>query len=113
MKNFIKLFGSMALLVMFCLTLSSYDSVQPVDDPGNATVVEVIKGQMWTLLSCGPNVTTTKTTTQIKDGVVHVRTLIFQLPEGHCLIQKKAYKIGDNFLINPSGKVIYKVVNNN
>ena len=113
MKNFIKLISSAALLVMFSLALSSYDTVQqPADDPGNGTVVEVIKGQLWVLYSCGPDVYTEKTTTQIKDGVVHIRTVIFQLPEGHCAIPEKAYKSGP-FLVNPSGKVIYKMVDNN
>lgn len=115
MKNLIKFIGSAALLVMFSLALSSYDSVQPLDDPGNGTIVEVVKDQQWNLSACGQVVSTTKTTSQYKDGVLHNRTLVFSLPEGHCFIQDKAYKMvisGHDANITPSGMMIVKLVNN-
>jgi len=101
---------------MFSFALSSYDSVQPVDDPGNGTIVEVVKGQSWYYTSgCSPVVSTTKSTSQTKNGVVHLRTIIFQLPEGHCAIQDKAYKFEISGMVanvTPSGMMIVKLVNN-
>ena len=115
MKSFIKFISGAALLVMFSLALSSYDSVQPVDDPGNGTIVEVIKGQLWSYnTGCGI-VYTDKTTRQFKDGDVHMITLVFTLPEGHCFIEKKSYKfdLGPWVIhVTPSGKLIAKQVNN-
>lgn len=116
MKNLIKIIGSAALLITMSLALSSYDSVQPLDDPGNGTIVEVVKGSTWYYIACGEVVSTTKTTSQYKDGVLHNRTLVFSLPEGHCSIQDTAYKTvisGHDVNITPSGMMIVKLVINN
>lgn len=117
MKSFIKLFGSMALLVMFCLTLSSYDSVQPVDDPGNGTIVEVVKGGDYYIFACGDLLYREKNTQQYKDGLLHMRTTIYQLPEGNCAIPDKATKVspwpGYTLNYTPSGRVVVKEVYNN
>ena len=117
MKNFIKLISSAALLVMFSFALSSYD-VQPIDDPGNGTIVEVVKGEVWTFYTACPDgisYQTEKTTRQYKDGEVHMITLVWKLPKDNCWIQKKAYKTtisGMTVNFTPSGTAISKLIVN-
>ena len=117
MKSFIKFISGAALIVLFSLALSSYDSVQPVDDPGNGTIVEVVKDQLYGFWFCGEYVLSEKSTVQRKDGAFHNATIIWQLPEGNCAIPDKATKIVSDpirtWLYTPSGKVIFKYKNNN
>ena len=86
MKNSMKFLSGAAMLVMFCLVFSS--SVPAPDAAtGNGTIVEVVKDQVWTLTACGGlQVQSQSATTQIKNGFVHIRTVIFSLPDDHCLV---------------------------
>ncbi|MCX2719727.1 hypothetical protein [Lentiprolixibacter aurantiacus] len=116
MKSFIKIISGIAMLAILSWTLSSFTSTQPLDDPGNGTIVEVVKGQIWVFTACdGLEVFTDKTTIQYKDGVPHVATLVFSLPEGHCSIPDTAYKtfLGPfEVTFTPGGQLIAKFINN-
>lgn len=116
MKNFIKLISSVALIAMFSFALSSYDSVQPLDDPGNGVIVEVVKNQLWFLNACGTSVESSTSTSQYKNGELHMRTLHFDLPDGHCLIPEKGTNkfviSGHDAIVTPSGRMNVKLIIN-
>ncbi|MCK0109781.1 hypothetical protein MWU58_10775 [Flavobacteriaceae bacterium S0825] len=117
MKKLIKITSGVALMFMLVFTLSSFSSNTEVEVDNNGTIVEVVKGQVWTLTACGGfQVMSDKSTRQYKNGSTHLLTIVFELPEGHCLIQKKAYKTvisGITVNITPSGMAIAKYINNN
>jgi len=111
MKN---LRNSLMMVALFSVTLFLSSFTPP--NNGNGVIVEVVKGQVWTLTSCGGlQVPSQSSTTQYKNGVVHMRTLIFSLPEGHCLVQDKINKLeisGHRVIVTPGGMLIAKLVIN-
>ena len=116
MKKLIKITSGVALMFMLVFTLSSFSSNTEVEEDNNGTIVEVIKGQQWNYYACGEVVSTTKTTRQFKNGEVHMITLVFQLPDGHCSIPERGankYESGPwTINVTPSGTMIAKQVNN-
>ena len=114
MKNSMKFLSGAAMLVMFCLVLSSSVSA-PEAAPGNGTIVEVVKNQTWQLNACGMVVYSQSSTSQYKDGVVHMRTLIFRLPCDHCMVLDKINKFELSefkVIVTPGGMMIAKQVFN-
>ena len=114
MKNSMKFLSGAAMLVMFCLVLSSSVSA-PEAATGNGTIVEVVKDQVWILSACGEQVQSQSATTQLKDGVVHMRTVIFSLPDDHCLVLDRINKLeisGFRVIVTPGGMAIAKQVFN-
>lgn len=101
------------MVALFSVTLFLSSFTPP--NNGNGVIVEVVKGQVWTLTACGIVVPSQSSTTQIKNGEVHMRTLIFSLPEDHCLVQDKINKLeisGFRINVTPGGMLIAKQVFN-
>jgi len=111
MKNIVRLALGLVLVFGLSIVLSSFASPGPVDNKG--VVVEVVKDEAWALNTTCGWLPCQSTTTQYKDGVVHMRTTIYDL-RGFCDddIPEKAEKvvISDNYYIlwTASGMVISK-----
>lgn len=115
MKKFVKLFGSLALVFLLGLTLSSYDSTTVVEE--NGVDVEVIKGGDYWIIACdGQLIYREKNTQQYKNNVLHMRTTVYRLPEGCSSIPDKATKVrpwpGYSLNYSPSGIVVVKEIYN-
>ena len=114
MKCFLKSFCLTTLILAIGFFISSFKSA-PAND-NNGVIVSITKGQFWGYRACGQLVTTKQTFRQNKNQKVHLITLVFELPEGHCMIpEKKAFKInldGFDAVFTPSGKLIAKYIDN-
>ena len=99
---------------MLAFTISSLNSKPVVNN--NGVIVSITKGQFWSYRACGQWVTSSQSFRQNKNQKIHLITLIFDLPKGHCMIpEKKAVKttIGDfDVVFTPSGRLIAKYVDN-
>lgn len=127
MKKVAKMISGFVVVLFLSFLFSPFTTqATPPPDGDKGVLVEIIKGQ-WTLITTDceggymyiPS-TENSTTTQIKDGVMHMVTIIFILPEGHCLIPDKAVKevygsgrYKQTWLWTPDGKLIVKMINNN
>ena len=116
MKKLMKLGSLVAFLFVIGLTFSSFTSPD-AETANNGVIVEVVKGHVYTFLTgCADPVESTKSTTQRKNGKIHLITIMFDLPDGHCSIpDKNAYEAeisGFRVIFTPSGKKIAKMVNN-
>ena len=101
------------MVALFTVTLFLSSFTPP--DNGNGVIVEVVKNESWELITCDGNFPVQSTTSQYKNGVLHMRTNIYSLPAGHCELQKKAIKYGSHpytILVTPGGMVLAKQVYN-
>ncbi|WP_321309331.1 hypothetical protein [Marinifilum fragile] len=126
MKKVAKIISSFVVLVFLSFLFSPITALSTPPNSDKGTVVEVVKGE-WTLMipDCEGGFlyipsTERSTTTQIKDGIYHMLTLIFILPDGHCFIPDKAVKEvygsglwKETWLWTPDGKLIVKFINKN
>lgn len=115
MKKIIKLSSSLALIFLLGLSLSSYDSATVVND--NGVDVEVVKGGDYWIVACdGQLIYRDKNTQQYKNGILHMRTTVYRLPEGCSSIPDKATKVrpypGYSLNYSPSGIVVVKEIYN-
>lgn len=125
MKKVAKTISGFVVLVFLSLLLSPLTALSTPPESEKGVVVEVTKGG-WTLITTDCNggtlyipSTENSTTTQVKDGVFHMLTLVFILPDGHCNIPDKAVKekygsglYKSSWLWTPDGKLIVKMINN-
>jgi hypothetical protein len=119
MKKLIKITSGVALMFILALTFSSFTSNAEVeaDDNGNGVEVVIIRGHQYGLWSCDNGlIIDDRTTRQFKDGVLHMRTTTYTLPDGDSCIPKKATKVnpwpGYTLNYTPSGKVVVKEIYN-
>jgi hypothetical protein len=114
MKILLKTVSGALLILSLAFFLSSFNSPQTNDN--NGVIVTITKGQFWSYRACGQWVTSSSSFRQNKGSKIHLITLIFDLPEGHCMIpENKAVKttIGDfDVVFTPSGKLIAKYIDN-
>jgi hypothetical protein len=126
MKKVIKFFSGFAVLVFLSFICSSLAPATTPPEGDNAVIVEMTKGD-WQLQipDCEGGIilipsTENSTTTQMMDGLYHMVTIIFLLPEGHCFIPEKAVKevydygggVRETWLWTPDGKLIVKFIIN-
>ncbi|MCK0179308.1 hypothetical protein MWU50_08410 [Flavobacteriaceae bacterium S0862] len=116
MKKLIKIASGVALMFALALTLSSF-TTNAVEPDNNGVEVTIIRGHQYQLSSCDNGwIMDDRTTRQFKDGVLHMRTTTYTLPEGDGCIPKKATKIspwpGYTLNYTPSGKVVVKEIYN-
>lgn len=119
MKKLIKITSGVAFMFLLALALSSFSSTtETVDEnPGG---VEVVKDgvRCYQSFNCGGLNCSEKQTLQYKNGELHMRTTIYQLPPGHCDIPEGRALVtnpseGYRVIYTPSGKVIAKRIYNN
>lgn len=117
MKKLMKLGSLVAFLFVIGLAFSSFTASSEVTTlENNGVDVEVIKGGDYWIIACGELIYRDKNTQQYKDGVLHMRTTVYRLPEGNCAIPDKAKKVrpwpGYTLNYSPSGVVVVKEVYN-
>jgi hypothetical protein len=119
MKKLFKLLSAVAFVFLLSFTLSSFMSTTHVVE-NNGVDVEVIKnGNRWVLIGCddGTTVYPTSSTQQLKNGVLHMTTFIFDVPQECDEWPKKTMKgeiwEGARYIYTPSGKYIIKEIYNN
>ena len=121
MKKLMKLGSLVAFLFVIGLAFSSFTSGE-TETSNNGVIVEVVKNHVYTFFSgCADPVESVKSTTQTKNGEVHLVSIMFELPEGHCWIPEKKAVKGNVpsplglFRVNvtPSGNMIAKLIINN
>ena len=119
MKKLIKITSGLALMFVLALTLSSFTSNEVIKIDNNGVDVVVIKdGGRWYLAGCddGNYVFPTSSTDQYKDGVLHMSTYIFDVPEecdeGPKKTERGVIYEGASYIYNPSGKFIIKEIHN-
>jgi hypothetical protein len=86
---------------------------------GNGMEVEMIKNQGWFIGACGQTFLSTSSSRQVKDGQVHLLRINWDFGQS-CVTPSSGvakYTVGSPFgvgqlIITPSGKGIFKVVNN-
>jgi len=116
MKN---LFSGATLVVLLSLTMSLFVSNQ-AQAQENAGGVELVRNGGWFIAACEDRYYDESSTMQLKNGELHMATLIFKLPKDCCLIEKRAYTMyypdseeGPFTLrVMPSGTAIIKFINN-
>ncbi|WP_096430172.1 hypothetical protein [Labilibaculum antarcticum] len=123
MKKVAKIISGFVVLVFLSFLFSPFTALSAPPNGEKGVVVEVIKGT-WNLYitDCEGGMlnipsTENSTTTQFKDGLPHMLTLVFILPDGHCYIPDKAVKekYGSGLwretkLWTPDGKLIVKMI---
>ncbi len=117
MKKVIKISSSIALVFLLSFTLSSFTTnLESVENNG-VDVVVVKDGMRWYVAGCeGGPLYAEKSTDQYKNGVLHMSTYIFKVPEECWPAPKKAEKYdlypGAYYIHTPSGNIIVKEIHN-
>ena len=115
MKKMGKLILGLTLLFGLSIALSSFTPPPPPDN--NGVDVEVVKDEMWYLVTTCGLILRESTTTQYKDGVKHMRTTIYEIKDfcpGDVPDKATKYGVTKNYtmLYTPSGTVIVKQIIN-
>lgn len=119
MKKIAKFLSVLFVFAIITFLFSSFTPSQAPAPEGTPVEVEIIKdGWFLYITDCEGGmllIECTSSTWQLKNGITHVRTTIYQLPEGHCMIPESSYKEGDkeySWHYIPDGKIIVKQVIN-
>ena len=124
MRKIVKTLNVTAFLMLLGILISSFDPTYApvINNKGVDIEVMILKGKAAIGINCGDNGTVWYEAkagkVQYKDGEIHVYDFVVQLPLDNCVVPTKeegTYMIeieGGTMLFNPSGKVIYKRVDN-